>query len=134
MSTAHDNARFCQMILNGGTLDGERILSKESVDMMRADHLTPAIGRPPFNPANIVLPVAEHGNGFGLGFVVRTSQGTSGLPGSIGDISWGGAYGTYFWIDPKERLFAVVLTASPADVNIPLRRWSREHVYGALAR
>ncbi|HSH90253.1 MAG TPA: serine hydrolase domain-containing protein [Ramlibacter sp.] len=132
ISSAQDYVRFCQMILNGGTLDGARILSKESVDLMAANHLTAATARPIPVPGNILAPSHENGQGFGLGFAVRTSQGTNNIPGSIGDLSWGGAYGTFFWIDPKERLVAILMTQSPANVNQPLRRVAREHVYRAL--
>jgi CubicO group peptidase (beta-lactamase class C family) len=132
VSSAQDYVRFCQMILNGGMLDGARILSKESVDLMAANHLTAATARPNPGPGNILAPSHDNGLGFGLGFAVRTSQGTNNIPGSIGDLSWGGAYGTFFWIDPKERLVAILMTQSPANVNQPLRRVAREHVYRAL--
>ena len=74
---------------------------------------------------------ACHGQGFGLGFFVRTSEGANRIPGSVGDYSWGGAEGTYFWVDPKEGLFAILMLQAPTAVNIPQRLLLREHVYRA---
>jgi CubicO group peptidase (beta-lactamase class C family) len=66
-----------------------------------------------------------------LGFAVRTEEGINPLPGSIGDYYWGGAFGTYFWIDPKERLFAVLMMQSP-QARLPYRYLMRELVYQAI--
>src|SRR5499427_2568615 len=98
VGTAMDYARFCQMLLNGGTLDGKRILGPKTVAYMGSDQLGPSI-----NPGPLYLPGA--GFGFGLGFAVRKEAGVSPLPGSVGELNWGGAGGTYFWIDPKEGMF-----------------------------
>ena len=132
VSTAMDYARFCQMLLNGGTLDGVRIVSRETVDAMRTDHLPP--GTPATNAAllQIIAPTPENGQGFGLGFLVRTSEGVAKIPGSIGDYGWAGVYGTYFWVDPKERMFAILMTQVPAVIGRPLRPIMRSHVYKAL--
>lgn len=135
VSTAADYARFCQMLLNGGTLDGVRIASRESIDAMRSDHLPK--GLPSMQPAaatawGIMGPTSENGQGFGLGFLVRTGEGANRIPGSVGDHSWGGAQGTYFWVDPKERLFGILMLQAPISVNRPLRLMMREHVYRAL--
>jgi CubicO group peptidase (beta-lactamase class C family) len=104
-STALDYARFLQMSLNGGTLDGERLLSRKTIDFMTADHLgtIPGIeaGRGP-------------GIGFGLGYGVRLARGISAAQGSVGNYFWGGAAGTRFFVDPSEQLFAILMNQAPA--------------------
>lgn len=96
LSTASDYARFLQMLLNGGELDGKRILSPKSVQLMTVDHLDG-------------IPFRE-GQGFGLGFWVRKDVGAAGLHGSVGEYGWGGAYHSQYWVDPAERLVVVHLT------------------------
>jgi CubicO group peptidase (beta-lactamase class C family) len=117
VSTAADYARFCQMLLNGGELDGARILSRQSVDMMTRDQLPAGI---PTNSSKIpAIDVRqEAGNGFGLGFMVRTAEGRSATSGSVGDYTWNGLYGTYFWIDPKKELFGIILLQTPAPAFV----------------
>jgi CubicO group peptidase (beta-lactamase class C family) len=117
VSTAEDYARFCQMLLNGGELDGVRLLSPKTVELMTSDHLPPGVT---YNPGFIALlqdqaPTPEMGEGFGLGFLVRKEVGHNPLPGSVGDFSWSGAHGTYFWVDPKERLVATLMVQNPFD-------------------
>ncbi|MBI0539482.1 hypothetical protein D9599_28615 [Roseomonas sp. KE2513] len=80
----------------------------------------------------ILAPVPENGHGFGLGFVVRNSAGRTPLPGSVGDYSWAGAYGPYFWIDPKEDLYAVLMIQGPAN-RMYYRYAMRQLVYQALS-
>jgi CubicO group peptidase (beta-lactamase class C family) len=135
MSTAADYVRFCQMLLNGGELDGVRLLAPKTVAHMAADHLPPGCGygetaRPRFGA---LAPVPEMGHGFGLGFAVRTHAGRAPVPGSVGDYFWGGVYGTYFWIDPQEQLIAVFMAAAP-DQRLHYRYLSRQLVYAALTR
>jgi len=99
VSTNADYARFAQMLLNGGTLDGARILKSETVELMRTNALSDAIMNsdvPPFNTAK--------GRGFGLDFAVVLDGAKAGPQGE-GTFSWGGAAGTWFWIDPKNDLF-----------------------------
>jgi CubicO group peptidase (beta-lactamase class C family) len=117
MSTAEDYVRFCQMLLNGGELDGVRLLSPKTVALMTSDHLPPGVT---YNPGFIALvqdmaPTSEMGEGFGLGFLVRKDVGHNPLPGSVGDFSWAGAYGTYFWVDPKEKLVATLMVQNGFD-------------------
>jgi CubicO group peptidase (beta-lactamase class C family) len=135
VSTAADYARFCQMLLNGGTLDGVRIASRETIDAMRSDHLPKGLAA--MNPAiasafGIIAPTSENGQRFGLGFLVRTSAGVNRIPGSVGDYSWASVQGAYFWVDPKERLFAILMLQAPPPVNRAQRLPMREHVYRAL--
>lgn len=93
LSTSMDYARFLQMLLNGGTLNGVRLLSPTSVHLMTVNH----IGDIPFND----------GRRFGLGFEIITDLGAFGAPGSEGTFGWGGAYGSKYWVDPKEELVVV---------------------------
>ena len=135
VSTVFDYLRFCQMLLNGGELDGVRLLAPKTVAHMTADHLSPAIGYSATTRSRFgaLAPVPEMGHGFGLGFAVRTEQGRSPVPGSVGEYFWGGAYGTYFWIDPQEQLIAVLLAMAP-DQRLHYRYLTRQLVYAALTR
>jgi CubicO group peptidase (beta-lactamase class C family) len=133
VSTAADYARLCQMFLNGGTLDGVRLVSRKTVELMTTNHLPPVTK---FSPITYPLfgafsPAPENGHGFGLGFAVRTETGLSSLPGSIGDYSWAGALGTFFWIDPKEKLIAIKMMQAPAQ-RLHYRYMLRQYVYQAI--
>ena len=132
VSTAADYARFLQMFANGGQLDGVRLISRKSIDLMTADALPPDIKMGAGMQAFEALePSARMGQGFGLGFAVRTDQGRNPLPGSPGDYYWGGAYGTYFWHDPRERMYVVFMMQSPA-ARLRYRYLMRDLVYQAL--
>jgi CubicO group peptidase (beta-lactamase class C family) len=99
VSTAADYARFGHMLLNGGMVDGVRLLSPKTIELMTVSH-TGDLGN---------LPVAGPGRGFGLGFFVVTDLATSQTLGSPGMFGWSGIYGTTFWVDPKERLVAIMM-------------------------
>jgi CubicO group peptidase (beta-lactamase class C family) len=133
VSTAPDYARFCQMFLNGGTLDGVRLVSRKTIELMASNHLPPGIQYGPLVPIQFagISPTPEEGGGFGLGFGVRMESGRSPLPGSVGDYSWAGVYGTYFWIDPKEKLVAVLMMQAPA-LRLHYRYLMRHYVYQAI--
>ena len=113
VSTAADYARFLQMFANGGQLDGVRLISRKSIDLMTANALPPDIkmGADMWR-FEALEPSARMGYGFGLGFAVRTDQGRNPLPGSPSDYFWGGAFGTYFWHDPRERMYVVLMMQS----------------------
>jgi CubicO group peptidase (beta-lactamase class C family) len=96
LSTAADYARFLQMMLNGGELEGQRILGRKTVELMTVDHL-----------GDIAF---TDGEGFGLGFFVVEDLGARGKPGSVGEFGWGGAYHTDYWVDPVEDLVVVYMT------------------------
>jgi CubicO group peptidase (beta-lactamase class C family) len=115
VSTALDYVRFCQMLLNGGQLDGVRLLSPSSVELMTSDHLPPGLKfAARYAPSrNVLTPMPELGMGFGLGFAVRTHPGRSALHGSVGEYWWSGATGTNFVIDPRHRLVLILLTQQP---------------------
>jgi CubicO group peptidase (beta-lactamase class C family) len=122
VSTAVDYARFCQMLLNGGAIDGQRLLSRKTVALMTSDHLggIPSVGD--------TLPL---GHGFGLGFAVRLQAGISPIAGSEGMYFWGGMAGTAFFIDPKEEMFALLMVQAPGQRD-EVRALFRNLVYGAM--
>jgi CubicO group peptidase (beta-lactamase class C family) len=129
LSTAGDYTRFCQMLLNG-----VRILSPKTVALMTSDQLPPATER---HTAVAMMidsfgPTPEMGTSFGLGFAVRTEPGRNPVPGSVGDFSWAGIMGTYFWVDPKEKLVAVLMTQIPQATNVLYWRQTRTLVYQTL--
>ena len=124
MSTTMDYARFAQMLLNGGTLDGRRLVSPKTVAYMTADHVGTAIAPGPY-----YLPGA--GFGFGLGFGVRKDAGVSNVAGSVGEYNWGGAGGTYYWADPKENMFVVYMMQAPSKRTY-IRPILKNMIYGAV--
>ena len=108
VSTASDYYRFLQMLLNGGELEGTRLVSRKSIQLMTTDHVRQEIGIHP-------------GYGFGLGIAVRQELGKGSSLGSEGDYTWGGIFNTVFWVDPKEELILIFLTnVSPYDLD---QRW-----------
>jgi len=129
-STAADYARFCQFLLNGGELDGVRLVSRKTIDLMTADHVPPDARY--ISGMNANAPGPENGQGFGLGFAVRVQAGRTIVPGTVGDYSWGGAWGTYFWVDPKERLYVVFMAQAPGEIRNHYRALLRNLVYQAL--
>jgi CubicO group peptidase (beta-lactamase class C family) len=133
LSTASDYARFCQMLTNGGELDGVRLLSPKTLAVMTSDQIPPGASRVgELAVTQDLNPLPEIGQSFGLGFAVRTDLGHSPVSGSVGDYFWAGAGGTYFWIDPQEKLYAVLMLQKPFIEAGPYRRTLREMVYGAL--
>ena len=123
VGTAMDYARFCQMLLNGGRLDDVRLLGRKTVELMASDHL----GDMPRNE-EMVPP----GHGFGLGFAVKTAVGLTPFAGSVGTYYWSGVAGTGFWIDPAERLFAVLMVQAPGAKRGYYRTLFRNLVYAAV--
>ena len=118
LSTATDYARLLQMLLNGGELDGVRLLSPKTVELMTVNHAGSL-----FN---------EGRTGFGLGFEIIEDLGRAGVPGSVGVFSWGGAYHTNFWADPKEELAAVLMTNLLPAGDSDLHGKFRALVYQAI--
>jgi CubicO group peptidase (beta-lactamase class C family) len=129
VSSAADYLRFSQMLLNGGQLDGVRILSRNSIALMTSDHLGTRIAAPT-TPGELLLGVP--GYTFGLGFAVRQGAGVAGVPGSAGEFMWAGYAGTYFWVDPKEELTAVMMMQAPSPIRPYFRRLFKQLVYGAI--
>ena len=133
LSTAADYARFCQMLANGGELEGVRLLSPKTLAVMASDQLPQKAMRVgQVEVTQDLTPIAEMGQSFGLGFAVRTDQGHSPVSGSVGDYFWAGAAGTYFWVDPQEKLFVVEMLQMPFVQVGYTRRALREIVYSAL--
>jgi CubicO group peptidase (beta-lactamase class C family) len=133
LSTAGDYVRFCQMLLNGGELGGTRLLAPATIALMTSDHLTPETRRSPSTPVlfGALAPTPELGLGFGLGFAVRTHSGRNPMPGSVGDFSWSGVTGTYFWIDPQQELVAILMMQAPLQ-RLHYRYLMRTMVYQAI--
>ena len=104
VSTAIDYARFVQMLQNGGTLDGVRLVGRKTLEWMTADH----VGAIPSSSS--LLPP---GHGFGLGFAVRLAAGLDTTPGTVGQFFWSGMAGTTFWVDPREEMFALLMMQGP---------------------
>jgi CubicO group peptidase (beta-lactamase class C family) len=123
VSTTMDYARFCQMLLNGGTLDGNRIVGRKTLQLMASNHLAPDV--------KVDSPLMPPGHGFGLGFAVRTHQGMAPFPGSVGQFFWSGMAGTFFWIDPAEDMFAVFMMQGPGQRQY-IRSMVRDLVYAAV--
>src|ERR1700704_4690875 len=126
VSTIGDYSKFAAMLLNGGTLDGRRYLSPKTIAYMGSNHVGPGSG---VTPGPYYLP--GPGFGFGLGFAVRTDAGVSAYEGSVGEMSWSGAAGTTFWVDPKENMF-VVFMAQTVSQRGRIRVALKNVVYGAF--
>ncbi len=130
VSTADDYLRFAQMLLNGGELDGVRILSPKTVDYMLADHLS---GVRATLPPSSAAPGPRPGYGFGLGFAIRTELGEASTLGTPGIADWSGLGGTNFWIDPREKL-AVIWMAQAPGLRAHYRQLIPNMVYGAMMK
>ena len=127
-STANDYLRFSQMMLNGGELDGVRLLGPKTIELMITDHLPPGVDL----PVQFGRRYRLAGYGFGLGVRVRTDLAESQMLGSLGEYGWGGGFGTYFLIDPEEDLVAMFLPQLRGSAFYPIRRQFNNAVYQAL--
>ena len=121
VSTTSDYLRFLQMLLNGGELDGVRVMRHTTVAQMTKNHI-----------GNLQLPFAGHGDGFGLGFGVVTDRGASSDDASVGSFSWGGIFNTYFWVDPQEQLIGVLMTQLFPYSHLNLREEFKHLAYQAI--
>ncbi len=131
VSSIDDYARFCQMLLSGGELAGERLLGRKTVEHMRLNHLPnnndmAALGQPVWSETSY------EGIGFGLGFAVVLDPPKASIVTSVGEHHWGGAASTFFWLDPLEDLFVVFFTQLIPSSTYPIRRELRTRVYQAL--
>jgi CubicO group peptidase (beta-lactamase class C family) len=129
VSTASDYLRFAQMLLNGGRLDNTIILSPTTVALMTSDQLGPHI-RPVVSPGELLMGVP--GYTFGLGFMVRQGPGIAGVPGSAGEFMWAGYAGTFFWVEPREQLVAVMMDQAPGPSRAYYRREIKQLVEQAI--
>lgn len=128
-STASDYLAFAQMLLNGGVLNGNRVLGSATVEYMISDHIGPDVDmsrldRSPFMPA--------YGHGYALGGTVRRGAGLGGRTGSPGEYSWAGSQGTYFWIAPQENLAVVYMAQTPGRIGARYLQLIPTLVYSAL--
>ncbi|WP_375272393.1 serine hydrolase domain-containing protein [Sphingomonas sp.] len=131
VSTARDYHRFCTMCLNGGTLDGARILGRKTIALMTINHL-PGNADLSVMSKSLFSETQNAGTGFGLGFAVTIDVARSMMPGSVAEFYWGGMFSTAFFIDPVERLHMVFMTQlSPSSVY-PIRRELKTMIYAAL--
>ncbi len=119
VSTLGDYARFLQMLLNRGELDGVRILKSETVDLMTANQI-----------GDLPMPGFGHGDRFGYGFGVVSDRGD--LPEAVGTYSWGGFFYTYFWVDPRNDLIGVLFTQTYPSGDLKLREEFKRLTYEAL--
>jgi len=131
-STAADYLTFCRALLNGGELNGVRLLGPKTLKLMTSNHLPggsdlPAMSKSRFSEA------AYNGIGFGLGFSVTIDAAKTLIPGSAGEYAWGGAASTAFWIDPAEELIAIFMTQVLPSTAYPVRRELRTMVYAAIS-
>lgn len=129
-STVRDYARFLQMLLNKGELDGVRILGRKTVELMTMDHVGDAVDRGP-----LFLPGQSHG--FGLGVAVRTTGVRApvmlnSMIGSVGEYFWAGYAGTYFWVDPQEDLFGIYMMQSVANLSNYAQKFKRHVLYSLV--
>ena len=121
VSTARDYFRFHQMMLNGGELDGVRLLGRKTIELMTANHT-----------GDYGIWLAGPGYGFGLGYAVVTDLGPSGTPRSEGSYYWGGAFGTIFWVDPSEELIGIMLTQVRPYTHLRIREDLATLTYQAI--
>lgn len=129
VSTAMDYLRFGLMLLNGGTLDGARVLSRTSVELMTADHLGTGM-QVPVTPGELLFGV--QGYSFGLGFAVRQHTGIGQVAGSPGEFMWAGFGGTFFFVDPREQLVAIYMSQAPGKSRQYYRRMFKQLVMQAI--
>jgi CubicO group peptidase (beta-lactamase class C family) len=118
LSTTNDYGRFLQMLLNGGELDGARVLSPKTVELMTSNHVKRLYG--------------EDGLGFGLGFEVTEQVGAAGRYDTVGSYGWGSAYYSKYWVDPAEKLVALFMTQLIPATGVDLQDKFRTLVYQAI--
>ncbi len=132
VGTTADYVRFCAMLAGGGELDGHRVLSRKTVELMASNHL-----RNDAEVAELALPmgygeVGFEGNGFGLTVAVSKGPSATGVVGSRGEFMWGGAASTTFWVDPSEELAVVFMTQLMPSGTFDFRSQLKAIIYGAL--
>jgi CubicO group peptidase (beta-lactamase class C family) len=131
VSTALDYHRFCSMCLNGGSLDGVRIVGRKTLDLMTLNHLPGGKDLASLSKS-LFSETQNAGTGFGLGFAVNMDVAKSMMPGSVGEYYWGGMFSTAFFIDPVERIHMVFMTQLRPSNAYPIRRELKTLIYSAL--
>jgi len=131
VGTAADYMKFCQMLLNGGAANGQRLLSPRTIALMTMNHLPS--GREMIEMSRSLFTEAAYaGLGFGLGFATVLDRARTMTPGNVGEYFWGGAASTAFWIDPKDQIAVVFMTQLLPSSSYPIRQQLRTLVYAAL--
>lgn len=133
VSTALDYHRFCTMCLNGGTLDGVRLVSRKTLDLMTLNHLPGGKDLASLSKS-LFSETQNAGTGFGLGFAVTMDVAKTMMPGSVGEYYWGGMFSTAFFIDPLEQISMVFMTQLRPSSTYPIRRELKTLIYSALTR
>lgn len=131
VSSSADYHRFCRMMLNGGTLDGVRILGRKTVELMTLNHL-PGRSDLASMSTSLFSETQNAGVGFGLGFAITQDPARLMMPGSPGEYYWGGMFSTAFFVDPVERLTMVFMTQLSPSSLWPIRRELKTLIYSAL--
>jgi CubicO group peptidase (beta-lactamase class C family) len=131
VSTASDYLRFALALLNGGELDGVRVLGRKTVGYMTTNHL-PTGGDLASMGQRVFSETSYEGIGFGLGFSVMLDPARAAVIGSVGEYAWGGAASTMFWVDPREELVGLLLAQLIPSSTYPLRREMKALTYQAL--
>ena len=131
VSTVHDYYRFCQMLLNGGSLDGQRIVGPRTLDFMSRNHLPGGADMAAFATGGFSESAYE-GVGFGLGFANKIDPVRNGFPASVGSFFWGGLASTLFWVDPAEELVVIFMTQLIPSSTFNFRGQLENIIYGAL--
>ena len=131
VSSTLDYHRFCLMLLNGGALDGARILGRKTVDLMTSNHLPGGADLASLSKS-LFSEAANAGTGFGLGFAVNMDVARSMVPGTAGEYYWGGMFSTAFFIDPVERVTMVFMTQLSPSNLYPIRRALKTMIYAAM--
>jgi len=131
ISTVADYHRFCTMLLNGGELDGVRLVGRKTLDLMTANHLPGGADLTEMS-RSLFSEAINAGQGFGLGFGVNLDPAKTMLPGSKGEYYWGGMFSTAFFVDPVERLHMIFMTQLMPSSTYPIRRQLKTLIYSAL--
>ncbi len=131
LSTAGDYYRFCQMLLNGGSLEGRRVIGSRTLQFMTRNHLPGGMDMSQFATGSFSETVYE-GVGFGLGFANKVDPVRNGFPASVGSYFWGGLASTLFWVDPQEDLVVVFLTQLIPSSTFNFRGQLESIIYAAL--
>lgn len=131
VSTIADYARFCTMLMRGGELDGRQYIGRKTLELMWSNHLPGGKDLPDCS-VSMFSEVTYTGVGFGLGFSVVSNPALTMIPGSVGEVAWGGMASTAFWLDPREDLFTIFMTQLIPSSTYPVRRQLRTLVYSAL--
>ena len=131
LSTTADYDRFCRMLIGKGALEGVRIVSPKTLDLMTRNHLPGGVDLTQLSQA-LFSEASNAGTGFGLGFAMTLDPARTLIPGSAGEYFWGGIYSTAFFIDPVERLHMVFMTQLMPSSSYPIRRQLKTLIYSAI--